>query len=1289
VAPHRLRATFPLAVTLLLLPAAPASAAGNHVVLTPRDGQTLGAGPITVRVQARNRMIVSARLNGRPAGDRFGRARHGVRTLRLSASHGARFGKNVLRIRVRQRGKRHGGKLHTVRFRISADRPLAAAGHDHNTALPGDVVLDGGASLSHLDAGQSGASAAKHRRQHLRYSWRIVRAPKHSRLARKHQGKRRAHASSAVPLIAHAADDSGIDDSDAVVTTFTPDEPGTYTAQVTVTAPDGQVGTDLVRDTVVMPPYVEFETMAQFPKVVKGSLPPAPTGTTTTTSTTGTDTTTSATPTTDTTTSATSTTGTDTTASPTSTTDQTTTTPTTDTATTSTADQGTTTAPAPAPSGPTVGSGSPPTSMCPTIAAAAANNSIAEGTPGVRIGPLFCPGNATDWLQVVVLDRKTLVPTMNRNFPCPQAEDGATLSNFEMVRPCVTQVQNALNGLSLDNTSLVIAVSQPPDAGAPCPSCSAWRHAPSMGAAEALSSIGVTVPSWSNTSTPFLRGRFSAIGVPGETGATWVNARPNLADYRYNGDIVGHLITDNNLNYSFMVPHVSFNTQDVGSSSGQNVVRVGDHTYTAPLPLDGNQNGQGGFQVVVLERSTLGLDRPTQVTCQTRTSTHQPYPASGDPRCYWFPTGEQNFDRREAARLDAMTNVLQQANVGTNLVIITSRGNPSIQGGGEDQQENVNNSAKGLVDQIETLGGTRTAAYQALATPPATKSGAPYTLIGSSGVGFAQGVESQGPAAVPNAALNTVPIGGSFEPGRDYFYRLSDAGPSTLQVNDQGAVFSDPNVHVPAEMLRGALDQASQDWPDHNTPNEPAAISCIEQDVVSGRDIRTDYLNSQTSDAAWQQTQTAIGSLKLADLQSRTPPCAPFGQDDLAEAKKELILEIGWLINVRSFTGGLAKPFSDSGLLTWAATSGIGAKINGLVGPPAGNPALVYVQKILEWVGEAGAGVVSAIPGVGQAVIGGLAVATVTYATVMEVTATANDFHKEQQPEDVPFAVTAGQVLSKIQETMANAKDTLTQQFTRAFASDYGRLKAVGQCGGEVTRGCPNANQWRFEDADAKAAKNALLVGAQIETYAALLPARFQLYQLGPNCPANSTNDFGGAAKTCWETDFQGDGFWAKAAAGEVCPFLAVPSSAKLIRPYRRDMPSYRSNAFPMPYPNYPGYESGGVDLWQTYALGNLQGSGKAFDVWKIEHPGDYLDGNGDIQGLFAPLSPDGDLSKGGLGANREQFFMRAFTGGDHPPILVAPGNTAHPPAQKVQPIPLPESSPYWGGRKTSCHDTP
>jgi hypothetical protein len=213
--------------------------------------------------------------------------------------------------------------------------------------------------------------------------------------------------------------------------------------------------------------------------------------------------------------------------------------------------------------------------------------------------------------------------------------------------------------------------------------------------------------------------------------------------------------------------------------------------------------------------------------------------------------------------------------------------------------------------------------------------------------------------------------------------------------------------------------------------------------------------------------------------------------------------------------------------------------------------------------------------------------------------------------------------------------------------------------------------------------------GTQIETYAALLPARFQLYQLGPSCPANNTNDHACRVKTCWEADFQGDGFWANAAFGQVCPFLLVPGSARLVRPYRRDIPSYRSDAFPLPPPDDPGFKpNNAVDYWQTYALGNLQGNGKAFDVWKIEHPGDYLNGNGDVQGLFAPISHDGDLSKGGLGANREQFFLSAFSG-DHAPILVAPGNAAHAPGQKVQPIPLPESGPFWGGRATGCHDTP
>jgi hypothetical protein len=158
------------------------------------------------------------------------------------------------------------------------------------------------------------------------------------------------------------------------------------------------------------------------------------------------------------------------------------------------------------------------------------------------------------------------------------------------------------------------------------------------------------------------------------------------------------------------------------------------------------------------------------------------------------------------------------------------------------------------------------------------------------------------------------------------------------------------------------------------------------------------------------------------------------------------------------------------------------------------------------------------------------------YHTVMEVTNIVAENQQSQKPVDVPFPVTAGQVLSEMQSNLQKAPDTLKTQFMWALVSDYGRLKAVGQCTGVVTSGCANSEAWRFDAGDDVAARNALSVGGQIETYTALLPARWQLYQLGPSC-AGATNG------TCWETDYRADGFWAQAFLGHVCPFRNEPSS--------------------------------------------------------------------------------------------------------------------------------------------------
>src|SRR5215208_6102456 len=77
-----------LCVLAVAWPADSASAASAGVILSPAAGQSVPAGPVAVKVRASRKTFARARLNGRAVGDPFSSSRGGVRTLRLSPSHG-------------------------------------------------------------------------------------------------------------------------------------------------------------------------------------------------------------------------------------------------------------------------------------------------------------------------------------------------------------------------------------------------------------------------------------------------------------------------------------------------------------------------------------------------------------------------------------------------------------------------------------------------------------------------------------------------------------------------------------------------------------------------------------------------------------------------------------------------------------------------------------------------------------------------------------------------------------------------------------------------------------------------------------------------------------------------------------------------------------------------------------------------------------------------------------------------------------------------------------------------
>jgi hypothetical protein len=1167
----------------LALACAPATAAATsrrvEIRVTPGT-----SGPIRLHVRARSGSSVRAALNGHDLG-RFGPSRHGVRRLRVSPTYGLRFGTNILKLRRREPGERRAQRLR-VQFRIPRTHPLADAGYDRKVTVGEPILLDGSRSVSHLAPQGATASAAAGRRSGLRFRWRVLRAPRGSRL-RRHRRARSAHAPDAIPPVSGSAAD--LDNADSSAADLTPDEPGTYTVQLAATATDGTTGLDQTEVTVVNPPMVAIETMARFAgRPSPGPPPPAPT------------------------------------------TDQTTTASTTDQSTTTTTDQTTTAAPTdtaptppPAPTAPPdPGPTTPVSSPCPFETTSAG---IADGTPGVRIGSMFCPGDATKWLQLVVLDRRTLQPKSNTLYDCPN-----TSRQFVVDTGCTAKVRADIG--RLDDSNLVIAVSQPPTASVPpCnPSCDdRWGVQRSNGFDESLAGIGVDLPFGGGN----LRGVVSAIGVPGgQKGSATQHAELNTSTPASNGDIAGGLIKNTDGNYTFIAPKVTYETQAEGSTSDQNAIRVGGATYTAsikPTADAARQNAQGGFQVLVLDPKSL----------QPQVDPKNPFAAGTS---YWFPTGQQDFDSGEPNRLQKMADVLQQANASERIVILASRGNAAAQGAGQSTQwEAVSKAAKNVVDQIEALGGTRTAAFQALAGG-VPNAGASYTLVGWGGAGTARGIESQGQGATPAQGLNTASLRGSLKRRNDYRFEVApDSSPDAPTAGTR---------HVPAELLDDTLTQPSTPWPDATNAAQQAAITYIGKVRFGGQDIRTkfwsDYYPDAAFDDAWNQVKSAVDAVPypLGDTKQ-------FTRVDLDDAKTELDTEITWLKNVHALVVTLAQPFNaDTKIQAWADLNALSAKIDSSVNEAAtiaNNKPAAIMQAVLNGAREAAVG----IPGIGE----GIGVVNAVFDTALEISTIGNE-----TPADEPFSVESSQVFEELLARINKAHDALTTQVFRAIVSDYGKLRRVGACASPVPdNNCPeDPAAWKLTPEEVTSASEAIRVGTEVEDYAALVPAKWTLWQLADSCP-------GSAGYTCSENHFQGDGFGEPVLGSTYyCPFTYEAATATLVRPLYRDIPFYR---------NPPGVTTGAPpnDNWQAFALGNLTGHGdQLYGRWTMEVPKDFL------ARLFAAPGKGGsaDPSGGNLGVKPEQFFLRNFT-----PKLIGNGGQGYPTTAPIA------SYPVWNGRTPSC----
>jgi hypothetical protein len=821
----------------------------------------------------------------------------------------------------------------------------------------------------------------------------------------------------------------------------------------------------------------------------------------------------------------------------------------------------------------------------------------AEDARGIRVGERFFPADPRRWLQLVVLDRDTLEEVATRDVDCPAA---STFTKQADVQPCIDAARTFLRGYGDDQ--LVLASAQRPNGAAPS-SDAAWRAQPPYGVPEALARIGVRGGLFRGPQ-PMRRGRISAIGVPGSrAGTATVHAEGSLADQTRVGEVTGLLTRDNNLHYTYVSDPLRYETQAPGSNATENVVQVGDRRFALTLPWSTDASTHGGFQVVVLDRTS------PEVGARSR----------------FFPIGRAVFDSGTVTRLNDMAAFLRTANdEGDKVILVASRGNPSIVEPADWQSgvRDISLAAERLVTELERAGATRTAAFGAIA-PGRPESGFSYTLVGTSKAGAAQGVEQQGTAKTADGALSDVPLSGLLS--RDAAYRLTpgtaDAGRRAVE---GGEVTRDFAGHVSGQKLMDTMFRAPSRWPETGDPARTAAIQFVSAAAFAGGDIRTAYWDESHGDKFWAGKQADIERVRYEDGQG-------FDAGHFAWAKRELRQEIDWVGEVQDFVRTqLAVPFTTGNLTKWADFTSAASTIRSSIQAPPDNKVSATLLALFNAAREGGA----AIPGpVGK----GFEIGNAVFNLVLEL---AEVHSAEREDAGAAFTARADELGPELAKRLDLAQETILQRYPEIVVSDYAKLKRVAACAQQRVDACPDAKAWKIDKNDQLAANRALQVGMRVELMSTLLPARYTLWRLGGDCAAS-------VSYTCWDGNFQGDGFSGRVfrvGFVKVCPFISEPLAGKLTVPVRRDMPRYRSSA---------GFGSGDNDLWRVYALGQRDGDGTVTSPHTMNVPGEdlvkrYLDP------LFAPVDRDQPLE--GQGQQKERFYLRAFA-----PVAMDTGTNAFP----------------------------
>jgi hypothetical protein len=364
-----------------------------------------------------------------------------------------------------------------------------------------------------------------------------------------------------------------------------------------------------------------------------------------------------------------------------------------------------------------------------------------------------------------------------------------------------------------------------------------------------------------------------------------------------------------------------------------------------------------------------------------------------------------------------------------------------------------------LADAVADAGGTRNAFNRtALQAGAPASGGATYTLVGWAGAGEGNGAET---GAGLDGAGDAPLLSGVLRPDHSSQFRPAEVTDSA----------TNPQLLQDLQLAR-----PTGSWPLDGDPGARRAISYLgSTDQRLGPDPRSAYWTQSFGEST---TNSIIAGLKSVPY----PSDASFTQDQFEAARAELVKELGWVGNVRTYLKSLSTPFSDNALSSWVAAQKIADQVYNDANKPEDEVAYRWVEFTRIMLGLLGPATheISAVVG-----------------HMLDLGVWAYGAGKGGEPTYDEVRARADELGAELVEQAQQAQATY-DRMGDVIVSDYAKLSVVGAAGGcnPSSPGCPP--ELALSSADRIAASADVYRSIERVAYTKLLPLGYHVLSLLP-----------------------------------------------------------------------------------------------------------------------------------------------------------------------------------------------